>query len=190
MPNETTTFDLTLPTAAPAGGVIVTLKSSDPSKVTISATAAIIPEGSTTPAAQPQITGVGIGSATITASAPGYISALRTVTVPPPTMMFAGSPLVIAMESSGNLTLNLSSGTAPAGGLTVMLSSNDPGKVKVPTTVLFSAGASSVTVPVTGVGAGTATITASAPNIVSAAASVTVTLPPTVIASYAPTSCR
>ena len=176
--------EVALPEPAPAGGVTVTLKSSDTSKVTVTPESVVIPQGATTPATQPQVTGVGIGSATITATATGYTAGTGTVTVPAPTMAFTGAPLTIAIGGTGNLTLSLTTGQAPAGGLTVNLSSNDPGKATVPGTVSFAAGAASATVPVTGVAAGTATITASTPNIANATAGVTVTPPPNVTASY------
>ena len=183
-PNEAAPFAVTLSAAAPAGGETVTLKSSDTSKVTVTPVSVVIPQGATTPTTQPQVTGVGIGAATITAIATGYTSGAGVVTVTPPTMSFSGSPLLIASGGSGKLTLNLSAGQAPAGGLTVKLSSSDTSKATVPATVSFAPGATSVTVQLTGVAPGTATITASAPNIASATASVTVTPPPKVTASY------
>ncbi|MDX6530205.1 MAG: hypothetical protein QOH41_2495 [Blastocatellia bacterium] len=183
-PNQAAPFAVTLSATAPAGGATVTLKSSDTSKVVVNPASVVIPEGATTPATQPQVTGVGIGAATITAIATGYTSGASVVTVTPPTMSFSGSPLVIATVGSGKLTLNLSGGQAPAGGLTVGLHSSDTSKATVPGTVSFAPGATSVTVPVTGVTPGTTTITASASNIASATAAVTVTPPPTVTASY------
>jgi hypothetical protein len=176
-------FAVTLPAPAAAGGVTVTLKSSDVSKVTVPASV-VIAQGATTPAAQPQVTGAGIGSATITASATGFTSGSGTVTVSAPAMAFAGAPLSITIGFAGNLTLNLTGGQAPAGGLTVNLISSDTSKATVPATVSFAPGASSATVAVTGVAAGTATITASAANIANATAAVTVTPPPTVTAVY------
>jgi hypothetical protein len=183
-PNEAAAFAVRLSGPAPAGGVTVTLKSSDTSKVTVTPASVVIPPGATTPPTQPQVTGTGVGSATISATATGYISGAGAVTVTAPTMAFSGSPLVIAIGGTGNLMLNLAGGQAPAGGLTVNLSSSDASKVKVPGTVSFAAGATSVSVPVTGVTPGLATITATTPNIANATASVTVTPPPTVSASY------
>jgi hypothetical protein len=134
------------------------------------------------------VTGAGIGSATITADATGYTSGAGAVTVTAPTMSFTGAPLGIAIGGTGNLTLSLAGGQAPGAGLTVNLTSSDTSKATVPGIVSFAAGATSATVPVTGVAPGTATITASAPNIANATAGVTVTPPPTVVASYAANS--
>lgn len=190
IPNEAAAFAVRLSGPAPAGGVTVMLKSSDTSKVTVTPASVLIPPGATTPPTQPQVTGAGIGSATISATATGYISGAGAVTVTAPTLAFSGSPLTIATAGTGNLMLNLTGGRAPAGGLTVNLSSSDASKAKVPATVSFAGGAASVTVPVTGVTPGAVTITASAPNIANATTSVTVTLPPTVAASYGANSLQ
>jgi 3D (Asp-Asp-Asp) domain-containing protein len=80
----------------------------------------------------------------------------------PRSMSFSGSPLGTNPGASGKLTLNLLGNQAPAGGLIVNLSSSDPGKATVPATVSFAPGATSVTVPVTGVAPGSAVITANA----------------------------
>jgi hypothetical protein len=182
---QSTSFAVRLSAPAPAGGVTVTLKSSDTSKVIVTPASVVIPQGATTPATQPQVTGAGIGGATITAVATGYTSGTGTVTVTAPTMVFTGSPLIIAIGGSGKLTLTLSGGQAPTGGLTVNLNSSDTSKATVPGTVTFAAGATSVPVPVAAVSPGAVTITASAPNVASATGSVTVTPPPTVTATYA-----
>jgi hypothetical protein len=99
-------------------------------------------------------------------------------------MAFTSPPLSIATGRTGNLTLSLTGGQAPAGGLTVSLSSSATSTATVPATVSFAPGAASATVTVTGGAAGSATITASATGIASATVSVTVTPPPTVTAAY------
>ena len=171
---QSAAFAVNLSQPAPAGGVTVTLASSDTTKVTVSPATVAILQGATAPATQPQVTGAGIGSATITASAPGYTSGTGTVTVTAPTMSFTGSPLGINVGATGTLTLTLAGGQAPAGGLTVNLISSDSTKATVPATVNFAAAATSATVTVTGVAMGSATITASAAGIASATAAVTV----------------
>jgi uncharacterized protein YjdB len=159
--------------AAPASAVTVNLSSSDTSKVTVPATVTI-PAGSTTASTPVQVTGVGIGSATITGSSSGYTSGTGNITVTAPTLSFSGSPLNITVGNNGNLTLNLTGGQAPAGGLTINLSSSDTGKATVPASINLAAGATSGTVTVTGVAAGTATITASATGIAPATATVNI----------------
>src|SRR2546421_3468426 len=68
--------------------------------------------------------------------------------------------LPISVGTTGNLTLNLTGGVAPAGGLTVNLSSSDTSKATVPATVTFAANATSVAVPVSSEAEGSATHTA------------------------------
>jgi len=181
MPNDPI---ITLPNAAQAGGVFVTLESSDPSTVAITPNIVLVPEGSTTPASQPTVSAVGIGSATITAFALGHISASRTITVPAPTMKFSSSAVSLAIGEMGSLNLTLSGGKAPAAGLQAKLVSSDPSKVAVPLTVTFAPGSTTVTVSISGTAAGSANITAMAPGIANTAATVTVTPPPKVAASY------
>src|SRR5262249_15388341 len=63
---------VSLVTGAPVGVVTITLVSSDPSKLTISPSTVTIPQGANTPSQQPTVTGVGLGSADVSASAPGF----------------------------------------------------------------------------------------------------------------------
>src|SRR5439155_12904342 len=82
--------------------------------------------------------------------------------------------LTVAPGDTQSLTLTLS-GPAPAGGLTVNVSSSNPGAATVPATATFVAGGTTVSVPVTGVSTGTTTIHASAlPGIADATAAVSV----------------
>ncbi len=179
-PGGTVSFSVALGTAAPAGGVTITLSSSNPSIANVSPSTLFVPQGGTTTSARvaTTLTGYSAGSVTITASAPGYATASSQVQVTSggssaTTMSFWPGSLTVNDGTTQNLTLNLS---APAAApLTVSLSSTDPTVATVPATVSFAAGSTSASVPVTGVGAGLVTITASAPNIASATASVTAT---------------
>jgi len=83
--------------------------------------------------------------------------------------------LTIKAGTSGNLTLKLLGNQAPAGGLTVTLSSSDPSRVTVPATVTFPAGATTVSVPVTGIARGSVVITAAA-TVVNFPATATATV--------------
>src|SRR6185369_5838332 len=92
------------------------------------------------------------------------------------TLSFSPGNLTIAKGATQNLTLKLS-GFAPAGGLTINLSSDNTAVATVPATVTFAATAASITVPVTGVAVGSTTIHASSlPNLADTTASVTVSL--------------
>jgi hypothetical protein len=179
MPGNAVSFPVILGTAPPAGGVYISLASSDPSIATVWPPTFFIAQGSTTaPRVATTVSGISDGSAIITASAFGYptVSTRVQVTggVPPiTTLNFSPGSLTINGVATQNLTLNLSA-PAPAA-LTVNLSSSAPTVATVPATASFATGATSVSVPVTGVWGGSATITASAPNIASVTARVTVT---------------
>ncbi len=171
-PGQTLPFAITLPTAAPGGGVTVTLTSADPSKVTITPPSVFIGAGLTQPAAQPQVTGVNIGSAVISASAPNYTTGSKGVTVTATISLSPGS-LNLTGTATQNLTLTLSA-PAPAAGLTFTLSSSNTAAATVPASVTIGAGLVSVNVPVTGVATGSSVVRASFPGITDATANVTV----------------
>ncbi len=172
-PGQTLAFPVTLPSAAPQGGVTVSLSSSDTSKVTISPATVTIAAGQTQPATQPQITGVNFGSSTITASAPGYATGSQTVKVAAG-LSFSSSSVTITGPATQNLTLTLS-GPAPTA-ITVTLTANPTGVVTIPSSVTIAQNATSATVPVTGVTTGSTTITASTttPNVSNGTVAVTV----------------
>lgn len=167
------TFAVSLPVAAPAGGATVTLTSSDTSRVTVTPSSVFIAAGAKTPATQPQVNAINIGSATITASTASYNSASGTVKVNA-TVSFSPSNVTIIGANTQNITLNLSA-PAPTAGLTVNLTSDNPAVARVPQSVTFTSNMTSVNVPVTGVAQGSTVIHASAPpNIADATAAVTV----------------
>ncbi len=186
-PGGEVTIPVVLGSPAPSGGVSITLASSNPAAATVWPVNIFVPQGSTTAVrGVTSVTGVGEGSATITASAPGYGTASVQVQVTSGgdaamTMSFWPGSLTVSQGTTQNLTLNLS-GPAPPG-LAVSLSSSDTTVASVPPTVSFGTGATSVSVPVTGVATGAVTITASAPSLASTAASVTVTQPATAAAA-------
>jgi hypothetical protein len=165
-------FAVSLSTPAPAAGVTVTLVIGDGTKASLSTLTVAFAPNATLPASQPQITGTGLGSTTISATAPNYTGTTGTVQVNATVLLSPGSQTIIGTATQ-NFTLTLSA-AAPAGGVTVNLSSSNPAAATVPGTVSFAVGATTATVPVTGVAAGSATITASAANIAPATATVTV----------------
>ena len=172
-------FPVTLLANAPAGGVTITLASSDPTRITITPSSVFIAAGATSPATQPQINGVNVGPATISASATGFIPASLAVRVTA-TIAFSQATLTVTGVATQNLTLNLSAPVPSP--LTISLSSENPSVAKVPANVIIAAKTSSVSVPVTGVTLGTTTIHASGlPNIADTSASVTVVTAGTII---------
>ena len=162
---------VTLPFAAPTGGVVVNLLSSAPSIATVPASITIA-EGATS--AIFPVTTVGVGVATITASSASFNQALAQVqSLTPPTLTVTSAKLE---EVSGNkflLAVN-SSGSAGAGGLVVNLSSSDPAVATVPATVTIPAGLKTVNVQVNAVATGTATITVQANGYINGSAALTV----------------
>jgi hypothetical protein len=129
------------------------------------------------PASPPQVTGLNFGSAAITASTIGLPSASRTVQV---TDSISFSPGSISMSAAAwqNVFVTLSA-PAPAAGLTINLSSDNPAVASAPATVTFAAGAAIARVSVRAVGTGATLIHANAlPDIADTTISVTVTAGP------------
>ncbi len=171
-PGVSTPFPITLGVPAPANGVFIMLASSDTTKVTISATNIFVPGGSTIPTLIPKVTGLNLGSVTITASGWNYQPVTQQLQVSEATAFFPGSASISA-GSIQYVSLTLSA-PAPVS-LTVNLTSDTPSVATAPATVTFPANATSVTVRLTGVAPGSATITAGAPpNVTAASIAVTV----------------
>ena len=163
---------VTLAKPAPPAGLTIYLTSSDPSTVTVTPSV-FIPGGRSTPNVQPQLGGLDLGIATITATALGYTPASQSVRLTA-TIAFARCCVTITGAATQSVVLTLS-GPAPAGGLTIRLIADDPMVAAVPATVTFPANATSVNVAITGVAAGITTIHAEAlPNLSEARVKVTV----------------
>ncbi len=129
---------VTLTQAAPAGGVVVTLSSSDPS-VTLPATVTVVSGQTQSPGFI--ITTAPVGTnlpVTISATANGITKAgSLTVLAPVVTQLVSSpNPVVGGASGSGYVTL---SGKAPTGGAVVTLNSNTTG-VTVPASVTVAAG--------------------------------------------------
>jgi hypothetical protein len=178
----TQSLPLSLGTAAPAGGLTVTLTSSNPAIATVTPTV-FIAAGSTVPAANPQITGVSIGTAKITATGPAFAPASGPVTVST-TATISPSPFSTFKSLTTNAILTIS-GAAPAGGLTFTLSTDNTAYATVPATVTIPAGNTSAPIPVTGTGVGTTTLRADYPGITKATDTINVAAPPAI--SISPT---
>ena len=147
-----------LSSPAPAGGLVLTLSSSDPTTVTVNPPVVYIPAGATTARnGQPVVTGINLGAATITTAGMYFTTVSRQVQVTG-SLSFSRRATIFD-GTTENFTLTLS-GAAPKGGLTVNLTSANPGIAAVPPSVTFPANATSVNVPVLGTATGTTTITA------------------------------
>jgi hypothetical protein len=164
-PGGSLPFPVSLAVPAGPNGVTVTLMTSDSSRVAMTPAGGdtfnvFIPSGATSPNIVPNLYGINFGTVKVTATAFGFISSSGTVQVGA-NLSFAPSNLTVIQNTKRSLTLHLSA-VVPVGGLTVNLTSDNPGAVGVVTTVLFASGAADVNVPVTAIGVGTATITATA----------------------------
>jgi VCBS repeat protein/FG-GAP repeat protein len=169
-----------LTSAAPAGGVVVTLSSSNTGAATVPANVTV-PAGAFSATFTVSTASVtGSTSATITGAFAGVArSATLTVTPPPPPIGPTSLSVSPATVEGGNPVTGtvFLSGSAPAGGLVVSLSSSNTAAATVPATTIVHAGLSSGTFPVSslaGPTTRTTTITASA-NGVSRTADLTVT---------------
>ncbi len=170
-PGQMVSLALSLATAAPAGGTTVSFTSSNPSVATVTSSV-FVPAGQRTAATNPQVTGIIIGTTTITATAPGYAPDTRAVNV---TVVATINPTntQINLSTSTNTTLNISA-PAQTGGLTFRLSSDDATTATVPSTVTVIQGSTSVNIPISGVKAGSTTIRANSTGVTEATGTVTV----------------
>ncbi len=140
----TTTATVGIDSNAPAGGVVVLISSADPSVVGVPSQVTI-PAGSnevtfsvtTTPVASQR-------NITLTATkGTSQLQALVTVTVAnAKTLSFNPESVVGGSNSTGTITIDQ---PAPAGGLVILLSSNQPSFVNHPTSVTIPAGQKTAT---------------------------------------------
>ena len=186
------TMNISLSTPAPVGGVTVTLTSSDPTRVSVPSTTVAIPANATTPVTQPQIFGVNVGSASITASAPGYTSSAPVLVNVNATVTWVTQGATISgIGNTTLLTLRLSA-AAPVDqstGVSVNLSSSNPAVATIQPTGIFiwdGSSAPGIVLQVTSVGSGTTTIHASGVNIPDVTTTVTVVGPVTITSASLP----
>jgi uncharacterized protein (TIGR03790 family) len=135
---------VTLTGPAYAGGVVVSLTSSNSS-------AAVVPSNVTVPAGATKATfnvsTMPVASATpvtITANSGGSIKSATLTVTSPALNSLSLAPSTVVGGASSNGTVKLT-GAAPSVGLSVSLSSSNPSVATVPSTVTISSGASSAT---------------------------------------------
>lgn len=162
-------FTVRLAKPAPAGGLLVDVVSSVPG-------VASAPVSVTVPASMLEvtfnITAVAAGSSNLSVSRVGLGAVTAAVTVIPPIAMNFDPPSsIIPVGQTRNLVLELGE-PAPAGGVSIALSSSNTSAVTVPAQTSVLAGASSQNVVITGVAAGTSTVTASATGYSGVTASI------------------
>ena len=183
---QSASFSVTLPQAAPSGGVTVPLVSNDTSTVTITPSV-FIAAGQTTPGTQPQVNGLKAGIVSITASAIGYAPGIAQVQVSASTgsgsSYFSPTNITVSAGQPLSLTLFLS-GPAPAGGVTAVLTSSNPAIAAVFNSVFFDAGVNSITTNLAAGTTGLALINATTQGFGNATASVTVSSVQTASATW------
>ena len=179
-PGMVSSLALSLSEPAPAGGVLVSLSSSNDDVVAVTASV-FIAEGQSTGATNPQLTADQLGSATVFASADNYGPDERELNVTL-TMNFTPANISVVETLTKTAFLNLSA-PAPSGGLTVNLSSSDSSIASVPASAFVPEGQLSAQVTVAAVAQGNAQITASPLAGVEASLGVTVTPAPAINAN-------
>ena len=155
VPGGSAGFPVTLSQAAPAGGLTVTLSSANTGVVTVPASV-FIPAGTTSANPNPIATATGLGTTTIVGTAADYAPGSGTATVAL-TAALSPNPMSVVQNTTAQITLTLSQ-AAPAGGLTVNLSTENGSVATAPATLTVAQGNLSAQVPVTGVAAGQSTV--------------------------------
>ena len=120
---------VTLPFAAPAGGVTATVSSGNTNLLTVVAPGTIaFAQGQTI--GDILVNGVQAGNATVTATAPGYLAGELSVSV---TQNLISTPLSLNVPfgQSVALPINIGPSPAPPGGLTLSVVSANPAAVEV-----------------------------------------------------------
>jgi hypothetical protein len=152
---QSSTGTVTLNGAAPAGGVTISLSSSNTAIATVPASVTV-PVGQTTATYLVTFVNPTAGQSTITASFAGASQA-AAVGYAVVTHAISPSSIQIGQQATGTITINA---PAPDGGLTVPLVNTRPMYVSTPASVVIPAGATQVTYLATGLSFGTAGIRA------------------------------
>ena len=184
----------TLTSAAPTGGAVVTLSSSNTAVATVSASVTV-PVGATS--ATFNVTTTAVSTSTPVTITGVYGGATKTATLTVTSPLPPASLSAVSVNPTGVVGANASQGTAtltsaaPAGGAVVTLSSSNTAVATVPAGVTVAAGATSATFTIT-----TSAVSASTPVTITGAyggatktATLTVTPPASLSAvSVSPTS--
>jgi hypothetical protein len=164
---------VTMTPAAGPGDVAVTLTSSDPALVGVPATVTI--PSRQTAASFDVTTGAIAGTATLTATASSTSSASATVDVALRAMAVGLDTASVGVSRTVPGTITLAQ-PAPAGGVTVAITSDSLAVSISPGTVIIAPGSSTGGFSVLGLGLGTANVVANAAGFSGASAAVTSTI--------------
>jgi hypothetical protein len=166
---------VSLSNAAPPGGVTINFATDNSSIATVTPSV-FIPQGQKVPASNPQVTGAGVGTAQITATSEGFAPDTVAVNVNV-SIGFASNTLSVAEGATQTISVQ-STSPAPAGGLTLNLTSVNTGVATVPASITIPQGQTTAQVPVSGVLAGTTNVKAKGTNTNEITLAVTVTQSP------------
>ena len=157
---NSSTGTVTLTAAAPSGGAVVSLSSSNTAIAALPASVTV-PAGATS--ATFVVTTFAVNTSTSATITAAYNGTTRTTTLaatpePPPASLssVAVNPTSVAGGTSSTGTVTLT-GAAPSGGTVVSLSSGNTAAASVPASVTIAAGATSATFPVATFGVVTST---------------------------------
>ena len=174
-PGTSKTTDVVVSSLAPEGGLTIALTNPSPDKVSVPATVSI-PQGQF-------YTTISVGGSDttdapvdITASCSGLTDGHLSVTVQPKYQPWLVADVTVGAGCQTTGGVGLTEATAPAGGYTVNLTSNDPTIASVPATVTIPEGSSSVGFTIVGKSVGTTQIVLSLGGF-SATSTVTVVKP-------------
>ena len=168
-PGQSTSLPLSLGTPAPPGGVNIGFTSSNGNASVTSSV--FIAGGLQIPTTNPQVTGILVGTGSITATAPGFAPGARNFSVSVTASLPATFSVPLGVPDNETLTI---SAPAPTGGIIFNLTSGNNSIFTVPATVMIPAGATTVSIPIDGAANGTTTLYANSPNIPQATSSITV----------------
>lgn len=163
-PTRTTNGQIFLSAPAPPGGAVVSLAATPSGFVDVEPPSVTIPAGATSGVFT--ATGVSYGTATITASSPGFTSGMTGINVVLVGYIILPPSLTVSLGQTAVFPLKLAT-PAPVGGVTLNLASDNAANVSItPTSVFIPAGAtaSAVLPVVTGLNFGSANISAAAPG--------------------------
>ena len=175
-PGLSRSMGVVLSDPAPVGGLAIALASSNLSAATVPASVTIL-EGQTS--ANVTVTGVAVGSATITATATGYQSGTTAVTVDAVNITLSPSGAISFPETTSLSYAVFISRAAPAGGVTIDLATANTGIATVsPASIFIPEGQTSggtVKATITGALKGSTSITASSPGLNGLTTAITIT---------------
>ncbi len=174
-PGASSATQVTASSPAPQGGLLVALISQSPDKVSVPESA-FIPEGQFMAVIEVNGLETTTSPVQVTASCPGLTEGRLDVTVHPIYQPWIKTDVVVGAGCRTTGAVGLTGATAPAGGYTINLTSNDPTIATVPATVTIPAGSSWTSFTIVGKSAGSTDIMASVAGF-SATSAVTVAKP-------------